>query len=385
MTTTIVLGPEPLTPTEVEAVARHDAAVALSAEARTAMERSRAIVERLADAPEPVYGVSTGFGAMASRHIAPEDRRRLQAGLIRSHASGMGPAVEREVVRATMLLRAHTLATGYTGARVVVAERLIELLNHGLTPPVPEFGSLGCSGDLAPLAHIALALIGEGTVDTTDGETIDAGAALSSLGLAPLQLEAKEGLSLINGTDGMLGMLVLACLDIGRLLDTADLTAAMSVEALLGTDQAFAADVVSLRPQPGQQVSAANLRAFLAGSEIVASHRHGDPRVQDAYSLRCTPQVHGAARDTLRPRRRWWPSTSWPRRSTTRSCCPTARVSSHGNFHGAPLALRRRLPRHRPGRRGLDRRAAHRPPPRPPPVARACRRSWPTTPASTLG
>lgn len=319
-------------------MARYDVPVALSAEAREAMKRSRAIVDRLANAPEPVYGVSTGFGAMASRHIAPEDRRRLQAGLIRSHAAGMGPVVEREVVRATMLLRAHTLATGYTGARTVVAEQLVDLLNHGLTPPVHEFGSLGCSGDLAPLAHIALVLMGEGTVEDEHGEHVEAARALADRGLTPLQLEAKEGLSLINGTDGMLGMLVLACLDIARLLDTADLTAAMSVEALLGTDQAFAADVVGLRPQPGQQVSAANLRAFMAGSAIVASHRHGDPRVQDSYSLRCTPQVHGAARDTLGHAERI-AGYELAAAIDNPVVLPDERVSSHGNFHGAPLAL----------------------------------------------
>ena len=301
------------------------------------MAVSRAVVERLEHASEPVYGVSTGFGAMANRHIAPEDRRRLQAGLVRSHAAGMGAPVEREVVRATILLRAHTLATGHTGARVVLAEQLIGLLNRGLTPVVPEYGSLGCSGDLAPLAHIALVLLGEGVVEV-GGDVVDGGTALAASGMTPLQLEAKEGLSLINGTDGMLGMLVLACLDAGRLLDTADLTGAMSVEGLLATDRAFAADVVALRPQPGQQVSAANLRAFLAGSDIVASHRHDDPRVQDAYSIRCTPQVHGAARDTLRHVEAV-AGYELAAAIDNPVVLDDGRLSSHGNFHGAPLAL----------------------------------------------
>src|SRR5262245_195141 len=197
------------------------------------MARQRAVVERLGHSPEPVYGVSTGFGAMATRHIEPDDRRRLQLSLVRSHAAGTGPAVEREVVRAMMLLRARSLATGVTGARPVLAERLVDFLNGGVTPVVPEHGSLGCSGDLAPLAHVALALVGEGESDG-DGPHLE-----------PVRLEEKEGLSLINGTDGMLGMLCLALADADRLVVTADVTAAMSVEALLGTDTAFAADVVA--------------------------------------------------------------------------------------------------------------------------------------------
>src|SRR5262249_55463896 len=232
---------------------------------------------------------------------------------------------EREVVRAMMLPRARSLATGVTGARAVLAERLVDFLNGGVTPVVPEHGSLGCSGDLAPLAHVALALVGEGESDG-DGPHLE-----------PVRLEEKEGLSLINGTDGMLGMLCLALADADRLVVEAAAAAAMSVEALLGTDTAFAADVVALRPQPGQQASAANLRALLAGSEIVASHRHGDPRVQDAYSLRCAPQVHGAVRDTL-AHARGVVEHELAAAIDNPVVLPDGRVMSHGNFHGAPLA-----------------------------------------------
>jgi histidine ammonia-lyase len=268
--------------------------------------------------------------------IPASGRRELQRALVRSHAAGLGPPIEREVVRAMMLLRARTLAMGCSGARPEVAEAIIALLNAGLTPVVPEHGSLGASGDLAPLAHCALALIGEGEVSRRDGTVVATAQALADAGIEPIELRAKEGLALINGTDGMLGMLVLAIEDLRRLLRVADITAAMSVEALLGTDRAFAEDLVALRPQPGQALSAANLRALLAGSEIVASHREGDPRVQDAYSLRCAPQVTGAARDTLDHAVR---VADAELRSAIDNpmVLPDGRVESCGNFHGAPV------------------------------------------------
>ena len=278
-----------LAPAEVIAVARHGATVELGAVAREAMLASAAVVERLADSGEPVYGVSTGFGSLATVSIPAAQREQLQLSLLRSHAAGLGDPVEDEVVRAMMLLRARSLAMGFSGARAEVAESILALLNAGVTPVVPEHGSLGASGDLAPLAHCAVALIGEGEVRDAEGRLRPAREALAEAGIEPLVPVAKEGLALINGTDGILGMLVLACADLKRALEACDLAAAMSVEALLGTDRAFAADLVALRPQPGQAVSAANLRRLLAGSEIVASHRHDDPRVQDAYSLRCAP------------------------------------------------------------------------------------------------
>jgi histidine ammonia-lyase len=285
----IVVGAHGVGAADVVAVARDGHHVSLAEGARTRIERSAAVVERLAQSPEPVYGVSTGFGSLATTWIPAERREELQRSLIRSHAAGMGPEVEREVVRALVLLRARTLAMGYSGVRPVVVESLLAMLNADVLPPVHEHGSLGASGDLAPLAHVGLALMGEGPI----------AAELATAGIQPVVLRAKEGLALINGTDGMLGMLVLALHDLDRLARTADIAAAMTVEAVLGTDRAFAAHLMALRPHAGQTVSADNLRRLLAGSAIVASHRTGDARVQDAYSLRCAPQVHGAARDAF--------------------------------------------------------------------------------------
>ena len=271
MSVLVELTPEGVAADDVVAVARDDARVVLGDRARAEMERSAAVVSARADADEPAYGISTGFGSLALVRIPASDRVALQRALIRSHASGMGPPVEREVVRAMMLLRARSLAMGRSGARPVVVERILALLEAGLTPMVPEHGSLGASGDLAPLAHCALVLTGEGDVVDGGGDVRPASEALASAGIEPLELSAKEGLALINGTDGMLGMLVLAIWDLSRLLRVADVAAAMSVEALLGTDRAFAEDLIALRPQPGQIDSAWNLRALLGGSEIVAS------------------------------------------------------------------------------------------------------------------
>ena len=249
---------------------------------------------------------------------------------------------------------------GYSGVRPVVVERIVDLLNAGITPTVPEHGSLGASGDLAPLAHVALALIGRGRLPRPPP---------AAAGIAPITLQAKEGLALINGTDGMLGMLVLALADLDVLLRTADVTAAMSVEALMGTDRAFAADLMALRPHAGQTASAANLRRLLDGSAIVASHRTDDPRVQDAYSLRCTPQVHGAARDAAT-------NAAAVADIELRSAIdnptvlPDGRVESCGHFHGAPGRPAVRLPGDRRRRSRVDRRAAHRSVARPHPVAR---------------
>ncbi len=300
------------------------------------MQASRDIVEELAASGQPVYGVSTGFGSLADVYVEPASRARLQAALIRSHAAGMGDAVEPEVVRAMMLLRARTLAMGRSGARPVLADRLLDLLAAGITPRVPEHGSLGCSGDLAPLAHVALVLLGEGEV-VEGRDYVDAAVALGAAGIDPIVLEAKEGLALVNGTDGMLGMLALACHDVRGLLAVADIVAAMSVEALLGTDAVFAPEILALRPHPGQAASAENMRRVLEGSPIVASHRVGDSRVQDAYSLRCAPQVHGAVRDALGyvegvVRRELDSAIDNP------VVLPDGRVTSNGNFHGAPLA-----------------------------------------------
>lgn len=323
---------------QVVAVTRHGAGVALTTTAREAMRRSAAIVEGHAAGTEPVYGVSTGFGSLATTPIPAERREQLQLALVRSHSAGMGPPVEPEVVRGLMLMRARSLAMGHSGARVEVAETLIAMLNAGICPVVPEHGSLGASGDLAPLAHCALVAVGEGEADCADGERRPGAEALNLAGIEPLRLTAKEGLALINGTDGILGMLVSAIHDLGILLATADVAAAASVEALLGTDRAFDAELVGLRPHPGQLNSAANLRRLLAGSEIVASHRYGDPRVQDAYSLRCAPQVLGAARDSLAHAREV-ARIELDSAIDNPMVLPDGRVESCGNFHGAPLGL----------------------------------------------
>ena len=335
---TIELNGSPPARDQVVAVARRAAEVTLGDRAREAMAASAGHVRRLADSEEPVYGVSTGFGSLVETRISPQDREQLQRGLIRSHAAGMGPPVEPEVVRAMMLLRARSLAMGYSGVRPEVAEAIVDLLNAGITPVVPEHGSLGASGDLAPLAHCALALIGEGEVVDADGERLDSAQALAAAGIVPLTLTAKEGLALINGTDGILGMLVLAIADLERLTRVADVTAAMSVEALLGTDRAFAEDLIALRPQPGQAESAANMRRLLSGSPIVASHREDDPRVQDAYSLRCAPQVNGAARDTL-AHARTVADAELAAAIDNPMILPDGRVESCGNFHGEPVAF----------------------------------------------
>ena len=323
----VTVGLRPLTPEQVVAVARDDVSVELSADALDEMAASREQVEALAGGERPAYGISTGFGALATASIPPGRRADLQRSLIRSHAASSGAVVERDVVRAMMLLRLRTLASGRTGARPLLAQRMAELLNAGITPVVREFGSLGCSGDLAPLAHVALTLMGEG----------ERASALAEAGIEPVVLEEKEGLALINGTDGMLAMLLLSIHDLQRLVTTADVAASMSVEAALGTDRVFADDLQSLRPQPGQALSAANMRAMLEGSQIVASHRGADdPRVQDAYSLRCAPQVAGAMRDTIAHAAQ---VASYELASAIDNpvVLPDGRVESNGNFHGAPV------------------------------------------------
>ncbi len=350
---TVIVGTGPLSFAEVVEVARAGAVVALAEEAEAEIAATRKVIETLADDSAPHYGVSTGFGALATRHIPPELRAQLQRSVVRSHAAGSGPEVEAEVIRAMMLLRLSTLATGRTGVRPSTARAYLKMLNAGITPVVREYGSLGCSGDLAPLAHCALAAMGEGEVRVQAragqaaqraggaaqraGTLMPAGEALAAARIEPVVLAEKEGLALINGTDGMLGMLVLAAADLRALLKAADITAAMSVEALLGTDAAFAADLQALRPHPGQAASAANMRALLASSPVVASHLGPeDTRVQDAYSLRCSPQVHGAARDTLAHA-----ETVAGRELASAIDNPVVtldgRVVSNGNFHGAPV------------------------------------------------
>ncbi|WP_030760055.1 histidine ammonia-lyase [Streptomyces griseus] len=335
---TVVLGTSGTTPQDVIAVARHGARVELSAEALEALAAARAVVDALAAKPEPVYGVSTGFGALATRHIDHELRTQLQRNIVRSHAAGMGPRVEREVVRALMFLRLKTVASGHTGVRPEVARTMADVLNAGITPVVHEYGSLGCSGDLAPLSHCALALMGEGDAEGPDGTVKPAGELLAAAGIEPVVLREKEGLALLNGTDGMLGMLIMALADLDTLYKSADVTAALSLEALLGTEKVLEPELHAIRPHPGQAASAANMLAVLKGSGLTGHFQAGEaPRVQDAYSIRCAPQVAGAGRDTMAhallvAERELAAAVDNP------VVLSSGEVRSNGNFHGAPVA-----------------------------------------------
>jgi histidine ammonia-lyase len=336
---TVIVQPGGVRAADVLAVARADAKVELADATIAAMATSRAIVDHIEASGRPVYGVSTGFGALASTSIAPQRRAELQHALIRSHAAGIGAPMPREVVRAMMLLRVRSLALGLSGVRPELARGLVNLLNAGITPWVPEHGSLGASGDLAPLAHCALVLLGEGWVLAKDGGRISATEALHAAGLQPLELAAKEGLALINGTDGMLAMLLLAIDDARHLFAMADVTAALAIEAMLGSERPFLPELHAIRPHPGQAVSAANIHRLLQDSAIMDSHRDNLAHaVQDAYSMRCAPQVAGAARDTLE-------FVTQTAQRELRSVVdnpvvlPDGRVESTGNFHGAPLGF----------------------------------------------
>ncbi|MFF7978119.1 histidine ammonia-lyase [Streptomyces sp. NPDC007901] len=334
---TVVVGTSGVTASDVLAVARGGARIELSAEAVAALAAAREIVDALAAKPEPVYGVSTGFGALATRHISQELRAQLQRNIVRSHAAGMGPRVEREVVRALMFLRLKTVCSGHTGVRPEVAQTMADVLNAGITPVVHEYGSLGCSGDLAPLSHCALTLLGEGEAEGPDGVVRPAGELLAEHGIAPVELREKEGLALLNGTDGMLGMLVMALADLDMLYKSADVTAALSLEALLGTDKVLAPELHAIRPHPGQGDSAANMLAVLKGSQLTGHHQDDAPRVQDAYSVRCAPQVAGAGRDTL-AHARLVAERELASAVDNPVVLPDGRVESNGNFHGAPVA-----------------------------------------------
>ncbi|MDE3082579.1 MAG: histidine ammonia-lyase [Acidobacteriota bacterium] len=333
---TVVLSRAPLTRAQVIAVARGFEPVEIAEETLALLTVKRAAIDALVASGTPVYGVSTGFGSLATTFISPEQRRDLQRSLIRSHAAGVGAEVETEVVRAMMISRLSNLCSGVSGVRPETALAYAALLNAQITPIVHEYGSLGCSGDLAPLAHVALALMGEGDVRDAGGVRMMAADALAAAGLSPVTLAEKEGLALINGTDGMLGQLVLALEDLEQLYRLADVVAAMSVEALRGTDRVFAAEIHALRPHPGQRDSAANMAALLAGSPIVSSHLDDVTQVQDAYSLRCAPQVHGAGRDTLEHAARV-ADVELASAIDNPSILEDGSLASNGNFHGAPV------------------------------------------------
>jgi histidine ammonia-lyase len=298
MPAAVVLDGHSLTLDDVVAVAVRRAPVELAPAARTRMEQANAIVRALVERGSVAYGVTTGFGKLSEIAIPPDRLGELQVNLVRSHSAGVGPLLPERETRAMMLLRANVIAKGYSGARAVLADTLVGMLNAGLIPPIPEQGSVGASGDLAPLAHLALSLIGEGTLSRGD-ESGPAADMLAGAGLAPVTLGPKEGITLINGTQAHTAVAALALVDAHTLWQVAHLSGAMSLEALLGTPVAFDARIQDARGQLGQAASAALLRTLLRDSEIRESHRLGDPRVQDSYALRCMPQVHGPVLDAI--------------------------------------------------------------------------------------
>ena len=332
------LGERPLTIADIADVARRGRAVSLGPAARERLAAARGVVERILVEDRVVYGVTTGFGLLATTRIPVEQVRQLQLNLVRSHAVGVGEPLPRDVVRAAMLLRTSTIAKGYSGVRTEVLETLCELLNRDLVPWVPSRGSLGASGDLAPSAHLVLAMLGEGEFLSPAGERLAAGPVLERAGIAPITLEAKEGLSLLNGTQFMAAIACLSVCDGEALLDSADVVGAMSLEGLRGSVGPFEERIQRLRPIPGQVLTAEHVRAVTADSEIILSHLNCD-KVQDAYSIRCIPQVHGACRDALR----WLREVAEVEiESVTDNPLifpDSGEVISAGNFHGEPLAL----------------------------------------------
>ena len=329
---------DPLTTDDVLAVSRHAAPVEMGPDVAVRMEPARRLIEEVVRSERTVYGVTTGFGYLASVHIPAKEATALQRDIVLSHATGVGDELPEEVVRAMLLLKARTFAFGISGVRVALVERLVEMLERRIHPVVPGQGSLGASGDLAPLAHLALPLIGRGEV-RLDGRKMPAAEALRSEGLEPLELTYKEGLSLVNGTEGMLALGILTLDRVERLARAADIAGAMTLEACLGTDQAFSEGLVSLRKHAGPLVVAANLRSLLADSEIVASHKASEHLVQDAYSLRCIPQVHGAYRDALTYVRSTLEAELASAIDNPSVLAAENFVGSAGNFHGEALGL----------------------------------------------
>jgi histidine ammonia-lyase len=332
---TIIVDGQTLTIESVEAVARGGASAVLGDQARERVAASRRVIDEILSSGQVAYGINTGFGRLAEVRIPPDQLEQLQLNLLRSHACGVGEPFSEEVVRAMLLLRANVLATGHAGCRPVVVERVLELLAARVHPVVPSLGSVGASGDLSPLAHLALPLVGEG-IAVVGGETLPGAVALERVGLEPLCLAAKEGLALINGTQASAAVGALAVADAGRLLGAADVVCALTLDALAGTDAAFDKSVHEARPHPGQGESARRLRRLLEGSAIRESHRDCG-RVQDAYSLRCSPQVHGAGRDAFDHTRRVL-TIELNSATDNPMVFPDGRVISGGNFHGAPIA-----------------------------------------------
>lgn len=340
--TTILLSGNPLTLEDITAVAQHGMRVALDPAARARMVASRSVVDAVLAEDTAAYGINTGFGKLSDIRIAPDQLTALQTNLVRSHCAGVGKPLSEPEARAMLLLRANVLAKGHSGVRPLLVETIAQFLNHGVHPVIPSRGSVGASGDLAPLAHLALGLIGEGEV-MLRGERIATATALEQAGIQPLQLQAKEGLALLNGTQAMCAVGTLALIAANRLASLADLAGAMSLDALRGTPAAFNPRIHAARPHPGQIASAAHLMQLLSDSEIRESHRNNDPRVQDAYCLRCMPQVHGAVRGVLA-------HVADVIAIETGSATDNplifvyadqdgGDILSGGNFHGAPIAL----------------------------------------------
>ena len=336
--TTLRLTGSDLTIADVVAVARGGVAVALDRAAEHRVAEAAKLVAELASGDAPVYGVNTGFGDLATVRVAPDRVKELQLNLVRSHAVGVGTPLDKDVVRAILLLRANGLAAGRSGVKTHTIELLLEMLDRGVLPVIPQHGSVGASGDLAPLAHAALVLIGEGEA-FVDGVRMPGGEALRRKGLSPIELAAKEGLALINGTQVMTAIGCLALHDAEVLASSADIIGAMSAEALRSTDAAWDEALHAARPHPGQQIVAANLRALMSGSSNVASHRTNDPRVQDPYSVRCMPQVHGATRDALAYVRRVLEIEINAVTDNPLVFAEERRIVSGGNFHGQPVAI----------------------------------------------
>ncbi|HLJ66592.1 MAG TPA: histidine ammonia-lyase [Chloroflexota bacterium] len=334
----LIIDRQPLSVTDVVDVARRGRVIGIGPGAQAAMEASRGMVAALVERGEVVYGVTTGFGKLADMAIPREAVSLLQRNLLLSHSVGVGEPLPRDVVRAMMLLRASSLALGYSGIRPETVELLVQMLNRGITPVVPSRGSVGASGDLAPLAHLALVLIGAGQAEI-GGRRVPGGAALAEAGLEPVELQAKEGLALINGTQLMTAVGALLVDDAANVLDVADIAGAMSLEAMRGTDRAFDARAMALRPHAGQGHAATRLRSLLTGSEILPSHRFDSHRVQDPYSLRCMPQVHGASRDALGLLCRAVDTEMSSVTDNPLIFPVDGEVISCGNFHGEPLAI----------------------------------------------
>jgi len=328
----------PISLAQLNAVATGNERIELTDESRDRIRKSRAVVERILEAGQVIYGISTGFGKLSDVKIEPDALRQLQLNLVRSHSCGVGRPLSIPEVRAMIFLRANVLALGFSGVRLEVVEFLCQMLNHGVYPVVPEKGSVGASGDLAPLAHLALALIGEGE-SFLENERLASADALARAGLNPIVLEAKDGLALLNGTQAMHAVGGLALFRGKRLSRLADVAGAMTLEGLMGTPRAFDPRIQKARPHPGQMAVAEHLRALVRQSEIRESHRENDPRVQDAYSLRCIPQVHGAARDALGYVEKILEIESAGATDNPLVFPESGDVISGGNFHGAPLAL----------------------------------------------